>query len=109
MWLSPGISNTTRPQAGSSSFYIFRSCESAGGRDFAVLDHELLKLCSPGLQSGEAGFQTRENALSCNDRALALVRMLTSAAEIPLEETLQFIRGGFSHRAKREIDFAFEI
>ena len=30
---------------------------------------------SPGLQSGEAGFQTRENALSCNDRALALVRM----------------------------------
>jgi hypothetical protein len=35
--------------------------------------------------------------------------MLTSAAEIPLEETLQFIRGGFSHRAKREIDFAFEI
>jgi hypothetical protein len=29
---------------------------------------------SPGLQSGEAGFQTRENALSCNDRALALVR-----------------------------------
>ena len=34
------------------------------------------KMCSPGLQSGEAGFQTRENALSCNDRALALVRML---------------------------------
>src|SRR6185437_5089128 len=31
---------------------------------------------SPGLQSGEAGFQTRENALSCQDRALALVRML---------------------------------
>ena len=30
---------------------------------------------SPGLYSGEAGFQTRENALSCNDRALALVRM----------------------------------
>jgi hypothetical protein len=30
---------------------------------------------SPGLQSGEAGFQTRENALSCNDRALALVSM----------------------------------
>jgi hypothetical protein len=30
---------------------------------------------SPGLQSGEAGFQTRENALSCNYRALALVKM----------------------------------
>ena len=30
---------------------------------------------APGLQSGEAGFQTRENALSCNDRALALVKM----------------------------------
>jgi hypothetical protein len=25
---------------------------------------------SPGLQSGEAGFQTRENALSSDDRAL---------------------------------------
>jgi putative transposase len=124
---------------------------------------------SPGLQSGEAGFQTRENALSCNDRALALVRMpqapqstrtffvtsttagrrallqsdrmaqllvdvlaenrrkrrfllhefvimpnhfhllLTPAAEIPLEKALQFIKGGFSYRAKREIHFAFEI
>ncbi len=31
---------------------------------------------SPGLQSGEAGCQTRENAFSCSDRALALVRML---------------------------------
>jgi REP element-mobilizing transposase RayT len=35
--------------------------------------------------------------------------MLTSAAEIPLEKALQFIMGGFSHRAKREIHFAFEI
>jgi putative transposase len=124
---------------------------------------------SPGLQSGEAGFQTRENALSCNDRALAPVRMpqapqstrtffvtsttagrrallpsdrmaqllvdvlaenrrrsrfllheflimpnhfhllLTPAAEIPLEKALQFIKGGFYYRAKREIHFAFEI
>jgi putative transposase len=124
---------------------------------------------SPGLQSGEAGFQTRENTLSCNDRALALVRMLrapqstrtffvtsttvgrrallqsdrmaqllvdvlsenrrkrrfllhefvimpnhfhlllTPAAEIPLEKALQFIKGGFSYRAKKEIHFAFEI
>ena len=31
---------------------------------------------APDFQSGEAGFQTRENALSCNDRAfLALVKM----------------------------------
>jgi hypothetical protein len=28
----------------------------------------------PGLQSGEAGFQARENPSSCNDWALALVR-----------------------------------
>jgi hypothetical protein len=35
--------------------------------------------------------------------------MLTSAAEIPLEKALRFIMGGFSHRAKREIHFAFEI
>jgi REP element-mobilizing transposase RayT len=30
---------------------------------------------APDFKSGEAGFQTRENALSCHDRALALVRM----------------------------------
>jgi putative transposase len=35
--------------------------------------------------------------------------LLTPAAEIPLEKTLQFIKGGFSYRAKREIHFAFEI
>jgi putative transposase len=30
---------------------------------------------APDFQSGEAGFQTRENGLPCNDRALALVKM----------------------------------
>ena len=35
--------------------------------------------------------------------------LLTPAAEIPLEKALQFIMGGFSYRAKREIHFAFEI
>jgi putative transposase len=35
--------------------------------------------------------------------------LLTPAAEIPLEKALQFIQGGFSNRAKREIHFAFEI
>jgi hypothetical protein len=35
--------------------------------------------------------------------------LLTPAAEIPLEKALQFIKGGFSYRAKREIHFAFEI
>ena len=30
---------------------------------------------APDFQSGVAGFQTRENALFCHDRALALVRM----------------------------------
>ncbi len=30
---------------------------------------------APDFESGVAGFQTRENALPCNDRALALVRM----------------------------------
>jgi hypothetical protein len=34
---------------------------------------------SPGLQSGEAHFQTRENALSCNYRALALVKNAPSS------------------------------
>ena len=35
--------------------------------------------------------------------------LLTPAAEIPLEKALQFIKGGFSYRAKREIHFACEI
>jgi putative transposase len=35
--------------------------------------------------------------------------LLTPAAEIPLEKALQFIKGGFSYRAKREIHFASEI
>jgi len=35
--------------------------------------------------------------------------LLTPAAEIPLEKALQFIKGGFSYRAKREIHFAFEM
>jgi putative transposase len=35
--------------------------------------------------------------------------LLTPAAEIPLEKALQFIKGGFSYRAKREIHFALEI
>jgi REP-associated tyrosine transposase len=35
--------------------------------------------------------------------------LLTPAAEISLEKALQFIKGGFSFRAKREIHFAFEI
>jgi putative transposase len=35
--------------------------------------------------------------------------LLTPAAEIPLEKALQFIKGGFSYRAKREVHFAFEI
>ncbi len=35
--------------------------------------------------------------------------LLTPAAEIPLGKALQFIKGGFSYRAKREIHFAFEI
>jgi hypothetical protein len=35
--------------------------------------------------------------------------LLTPAAEIPLEKALQFIKGGFSYRAKREIHFAFDM
>jgi putative transposase len=35
--------------------------------------------------------------------------LLTPAAEIPLEKALQFIKGGFSYRAKREINFLLEI
>ena len=35
--------------------------------------------------------------------------LLTPASEIPLEKALQFIKRGFSHRAKREIHFDLEI
>ena len=149
-------------------FYIFRARAWGGGPQarYLVAGYRL-DPCQPRLQSGEAGFQTRENALSCNDRALALVRMplapqsnrtffvtsatagrrallpsdrmaellvdvlaenrrkrrlllhefviipnhfhllLAPAAEIPLEKALPFIKGGFSHRAKREIHLSF--
>ena len=35
--------------------------------------------------------------------------LLTPAEEIPLEKAMQYIKGAFSYRAKREIHFAFEI
>jgi putative transposase len=35
--------------------------------------------------------------------------LLTPAADISLEKALQFIKGGFSYGAKREVHFAFEI
>jgi len=35
--------------------------------------------------------------------------LLTPAAEIALEKALQFIKGGFSYSAKREINFPLEI
>jgi hypothetical protein len=31
----------------------------------------------------------------------------TKRFQLPLEKALQFIKGGFSYRAKREIHFAF--
>ena len=160
---------------GSASFYTFRT-RAWGGEPktpYFVAGYRL-DPCQPRTSVRGTGFQTRENALSCNDRALALVRMLqapqstrtffvtsttagrrallqsdrmaqllvapglksgadgesskrrfllhefvimpqsfpsaarTPAAEIPLEKALQFIKGGFSYRAKREIHFAFE-
>jgi hypothetical protein len=61
---SPGVSTFSEPGRGAAepSYPIFYQATG-------------LIRASPGLQSGGAGFQTRENALSCNDRALALVRM----------------------------------
>jgi len=35
--------------------------------------------------------------------------LLTPTTEIPLEKALQFIKGGFSFRAKREISFPYEV
>jgi putative transposase len=35
--------------------------------------------------------------------------LLTSAREILLGKALQFVKGGFSYRAKREVHFPFEI
>jgi len=35
--------------------------------------------------------------------------LLTPAPEIPLEKALQYIKGGFSFRAKREVHGVFEI
>jgi len=35
--------------------------------------------------------------------------LLTPAAEIPLEKAIQYIKGGFSYRAKREVHGVFDI
>ena len=35
--------------------------------------------------------------------------LLTPAADIPLEKAMQFIKGGFSYRARKELHFNFEI
>jgi len=93
-----------------AQFLHFSELRIGRRKRFAVIGStNCLSCASPGLSVRGSGFQTRENAPSCNDRALALVSMLRSAAEIPLEKVLQFIKGGFSYRAKQEIHFAFEI
>ena len=35
--------------------------------------------------------------------------ILTPAPEIPLERAMQFLKGGFSYRAKKELGMKFEI
>ena len=35
--------------------------------------------------------------------------LLTPAADIPLEKVMQFIKGGFSYRARKELHINFEI
>jgi hypothetical protein len=52
-----------------------------------------------------SGFCCNESVIMPNHFHL----LLTPATKIPLEKALQFIKGGFSYRAKREIHFAFEI
>ena len=76
---------------------------------------------SLGLQSGEAMAQLLVDVLAEDRRKRRFLRhefvirpnhfhlLLIPAAEIPLEKGLQFIQGGFSYRAKREIHFAFDI
>jgi len=35
--------------------------------------------------------------------------LITPAYDMPLEKAVQFIKGGFSYRAKKELDYRFEV
>ena len=41
--------------------------------------------------------------------SLSFHAILTPAPDVPLEKTKQFIKGGFSYRAKKELNFNFDI
>jgi putative transposase len=94
------------PQAAQSTRTFFVSSTTAGRRALLQSDRMAQLLVDVLAENRRKGrFLLHEFVIMPNHFHL----LLTPAAEIPLEKALQFIKGGFSYRAKREIPFALEI
>ena len=94
------------PQAAQSTRTFFVSSTTAGRRALLQSDRMAQLLVDVLAENRrKRRFLLHEFVIMPNHFHL----LLTPAAEIPLEKALQFIKGGFSYRAKREIPFALEI
>ena len=93
-------------QAAQSTRTFFVTSTTAGRRAFLQSDRMAQLLVDVLAENRRKGrFLLHEFVIMPNHFHL----LLTPAAEIPLEKALQFIKGGFSYRAKREINFPLEI
>src|SRR5450432_3149499 len=100
------------PQAAQSTRTFFVTSTTAGRRALLQSDRMAQLLVAPGLKSGAAAENRRKGRFLLHEFVIMpnhFHLLLTPAAEIPLEKALQFIKGGFSYRAKRENSFPFEI
>src|SRR6202789_962954 len=94
------------PQAAQSTRTFFVTSTTAGRRALLQSDRMaqlLVDVLSENRRKGR--FLLHEFVIMPNHFHL----LLTPAPEIALEKALQFIKGGFSYRAKREINFPLEI
>jgi putative transposase len=92
--------------------YVFRDFDdSRTSRAFPIRSHgsasggPRTKVLGLAENRGKGRFLLHEFVIMPNHLHL----LLTPATEIALEKALQFIKGGFSYRAKREINFPLEI
>jgi putative transposase len=94
------------PQAAQSTRTFFVTSTTAGRRALLQSDRMAQLLVDVLAENRRKGrFLLHEFVIMPNHFHL----LLTPAPEIPLEKALQFIKGGFSYRAKREINFPLEI
>jgi len=94
------------PQAPQSTRTFFASSTTDGRRALLQSDRMAQLLVDVLAENRRKGrFLLHEFVIMPNHFHL----LLTPAADIPLEKAVQFIKGGFSFRAKREFQFPFEI